>query len=255
MLGNFSRSLTGLQANTTYYVRAYALNAAGEGASDVIGSFTTLPPNPPTVSTATPSTPTASSFTAGGTVVDDGGAPIISRGVVWSVSSAPAIGNGTVVQSGTGTGSFTTSLTGLPSNRTIFFRAFAQNAGGIIGYGMERTANTRLDVPVLTSPTNNANMICCYLNFSWQPVSGATTYQIQLSRDINFSYSTTTLSVCASSSYPSTTRVNVHNTTFSNACLNAPSSSGNGIWYWRVRASSSSNSGDWSATRYFNYLW
>jgi hypothetical protein len=255
LIGNFTRSITGLQPNTTYYIRAYGVNAAGEGSSTATVSFTTLPPNPPTVTTATASSPTATTFTAGGTVVDDGGASITARGVIWSVSSAPAIGNGTAVPSGSGTGSYTTQLTNLPSNRTIFYRAYAQNAGGFIGYGTERTANTRLDIPILSTPATNANAGCCYLSFTWQAVSGATSYELQLSRDANFAFTTSTMSVCGSSSYPSTTRVNMHTTTVANACLNAPSSSGNGIWYWRVRALSTSNSGDWSAVRYFNYRW
>ncbi len=255
LMGNFTRSITGLQSNTTYYIRAYGVNAAGEGSSAATVSFTTLPPDPPTVTTASASSPTASAFTAGGTVVDDGGAPVTARGVVWSVTSAPAIGNGTVVPSGSGTGNFVTQLINLPSNRTIFYRAYAQNAGGIIGYGMERTANTRLDIPILSTPAINANVACCYLSFTWQAVSGATSYELQLSRDANFALTTSTMSVCGSSSYPSTTRVNVHTTAVANACLNAPSSSGNGIWYWRVRALSTSNSGDWSAVRYFNYRW
>jgi hypothetical protein len=190
LTGNFTRSITGLLANTTYYIRAYGINAAGEGSSAATVSFTTLPPNPPTVSTAIASTITASAFTAGGTVVDDGGAPVTARGVVWSVTSAPAIANGTIVSSGSGTGSFTTQLTSLPSNRTIFYRAYAQNAGGIIGYGMERTANTRLDIPILSTPATNANVGCCYLSFTWQAVSGATSYELQLSRDANFSLTT-----------------------------------------------------------------
>jgi hypothetical protein len=41
-MGSYISNLTGLRPNTTYYVRAYAINSAGQALGDVI-SFTTLP--------------------------------------------------------------------------------------------------------------------------------------------------------------------------------------------------------------------
>ena len=52
-----------------------------------------------------------------------------SSGVVWSTSSTLASGN-TTVSIGTGTGTFSQSITGLSPSTTYYFRAFATNSVG-----------------------------------------------------------------------------------------------------------------------------
>lgn len=75
----------------------------------------------------------------GGTVADDGGSPITERGVVYSITAEnanPMIDeeDDTVtklVAAGAGTGTFTTSATGLETNAPYSYRAYAINAAGI----------------------------------------------------------------------------------------------------------------------------
>ena len=58
-------------------------------------------------------------------------------------ASAPTIAN-TKSTDGTGTGSFTSSMTSLIPDITYYVRAYATNSGGITGYGNERIFKTQL---------------------------------------------------------------------------------------------------------------
>lgn len=75
-----------------------------------------------------------------GTVTADGGASISTRGVCWSTSPAPVISDH-VAASGTGTGSFTVTLTGLMPNTLYYARAFATNSAGTT-YGSDLSFTT-----------------------------------------------------------------------------------------------------------------
>jgi len=63
---------------------------------------------------------------SGGNVTSDGGSDIIARGVCWGVSNAPTIADSKTLN-GTGTGNFTSLLTGLLPNTTYYLRAYATN--------------------------------------------------------------------------------------------------------------------------------
>ena len=255
--GNFSVNVSGLQSGKTYYYRAYARNSINTSLSSNTLQFNTKAATTPILSTIQESNVMENSITTGGNISNDGGVPITLRGVVWSrtPNTSININTGVVVNSGSGPGNFTTQLTSLPSNTLIYFKAFARNDAGLVGYGIERTATTRISVPTLTSPINNANAGCCILDFSWSSIPGINSYQIQLSMDASFTSSVLNISQCGGSSRPLRGYVNVYTSNISSACLGAPSSSGNGIWYWRVRAVSGTSFSDWSSTRSFNYRW
>ena len=140
-IGSFTSSLSGLTANTTYYVRAYATNSAGTSYGSVI-SFTTLSATIPTgVTTNSISSISQTTASGGGSISSDGGAAITSRGVCWSnTTSSPTISNSKTVD-GTGIGSFTSSLTGLTSNTTYYVRAYATNSAGT-AYGSATSFTT-----------------------------------------------------------------------------------------------------------------
>ena len=113
--GAFASSITGLTANTVYYVRAYATNSAGTAyGNEIRFTSTTSSTALPTVVTAAITAITASGATGGGNVTADGGATVTARGVCWSTTVNPvATGNHTT--DGTGTGIFTSAITGLTS--------------------------------------------------------------------------------------------------------------------------------------------
>lgn len=134
--GTFISSLTGLSCGTTYYVRAYATNSAGT-AYGTQESFITsqCPATAPTVSTLSLSNITETSAQSGGDVTSDGGETVTARGVCWSTSSSPTTSDNFTTD-GTGTGSFTSDISGLSPLTTYYVRAYATNSIGT-SYGNE----------------------------------------------------------------------------------------------------------------------
>ena len=135
----FTTALDVLLPNTTYYFRAYVTFSETTIYSQQ-GSFTTNPLGIPTLSTGEITSITSNSATSGGSITDDGGAVITARGVCWNTTGSPSISDKKTTD-GTGTGSFTSSLTGLESNTTYYIRAYATNSAST-GYGDEEWFKT-----------------------------------------------------------------------------------------------------------------
>ena len=136
---SFTYNLSYLESNTKYYVRTYARTDWGV----VYGeekSFVTMGEEPeivlPTVTTNSVTNITSNSATCGGNVTSDGNGTVTSRGICWSETSEPKINNLYSEESneGTGTGSFTSSMTNLKANTTYYVRAYATNEAGTV-YG------------------------------------------------------------------------------------------------------------------------
>jgi hypothetical protein len=153
--GNFTSNVTGLTAGTTYYFRAYAINSQGTGYGSQ-GTFTTiLPLSLATVTTTVVSTITPTTATLGGIVTSDGNATVTDRGVVYATVQNPTTAN-TKLSSGTGTGSFTATVTGLMAETTYYVRSYATNSQGT-AYGSELAFTT-------TKNTNGYLYIACEKN-------------------------------------------------------------------------------------------
>ncbi len=105
----------------------------------LMGSAWTLAATPLVYTTSATQSGTTG-FNAGGNVVSDGGAPVTERGICWSTTPNPTTGNNKVT-SGTGTGTFTCSVTGLAENTHYYFRAYAVTAYGT-DYGEQKTIIT-----------------------------------------------------------------------------------------------------------------
>lgn len=146
---HYSATLTGLTPGTTYYYRAvvqnYYLYGTSYGAEK---SFTTPVAAGPTVTTTAASAVTATTASSGGNVTTMGSDPVTARGVCWSTSSNPTTAD-SHTSDGTGTGSFTSSLTGLNPGMTYHVRAYASNAAGT-AYGNEVTFTTQQPPTVTT---------------------------------------------------------------------------------------------------------
>ncbi|MCX6227072.1 MAG: hypothetical protein NTV01_20375 [Bacteroidia bacterium] len=137
--GIFASNITGLTANTTYYVRAYATNSAGTGyGSDI--TFMTTAIVLPAVTTNEATAITQTTATSGGNITSDGAATVSARGVCWSTIPSP-IATGNHTTDGTGTGIFASNITGLTANSTYYARAYATNSAGT-GYGPDITFMT-----------------------------------------------------------------------------------------------------------------
>ena len=138
-IGVFISNLTNLTINTTYYVRAYATNGIGTAYGNQLG-FTT--DDIPTLTTIAASSITENSAQSGGNITNDGGAPVTARGVCWSTSSTPTTAD-SYTNDGSGSGSFTSNITGLAEVTTYYIRAYATNSIGT-SYGEEDIFTTLL---------------------------------------------------------------------------------------------------------------
>ena len=152
-LGDFTSNLTELAYVTTYYVRAYATNGVGTAYGNEV-SFTTNPILP-TVTTMETTDVTATTFTCGGDVTNDGGAEVTARGICWSTEQNPTITD-SYTTDGSGLGTFTSNVNGLTCGTTYYVRAYATNSVGT-AYGEEISVTTTQELAFVT--TNNVSDI------------------------------------------------------------------------------------------------
>jgi len=144
-LGTFVSSLTGLTAGVIYNVRAYATNSAGT-AYGVTQTFTTTSTTTtiPILTTSVVSAISSTTAITGGTITDQGSTLVSSRGLVYGTSAGSSTYS---VTSGSGDGTFTTTLTGLTQGTRYYVRSFATNVQGT-GYGAEISFTTQTTATV-----------------------------------------------------------------------------------------------------------
>lgn len=134
----FKVVLSGLDYATKYYARAYAVGSNGPIYGEQM-TFTTLPVIPTVVTDSAYAT-SGTSAKGGGNVTNDGGAAVTARGVCYSTNSNPTTADN-ITSDGNGTGSFTSTLTGLSGTTTYYIRAYATNSAGT-AYGQQDTITT-----------------------------------------------------------------------------------------------------------------
>ncbi len=109
----------------------------------------------PTLTTTDASAITITNAQSGGIISSDGGATITARGICWGTNTAPTL-NDSKTSDGTGTGTFTSSLSALTANTTYYVRAYATNSVGT-AYGNTITFKTSpLVLPTLTTTVASA---------------------------------------------------------------------------------------------------
>ncbi len=126
--GSYAALLSGLTAATSYYVRAYAINSKGTAYGNQL-TFKTASLTKPTLSTASASAITPSTALCGGIVSSDGGDPVSARGICFNTTGNPTISNA-IISSGSGVGTYSTTLSGLQAATTYYVRAYATNSIG-----------------------------------------------------------------------------------------------------------------------------
>jgi uncharacterized protein (TIGR02145 family) len=146
--GFFQSELQNLLPETKYYLRAYV-----KSGNDIIYgneiSFTTTSIVLATLTTTSVTSITSTTAVSGGNISSDGGGAITARGVCWSTSVNPTVALSTKTSDGTGTGTFTSNITGLTGNTTYHVRAYATNSAGT-NYGSDLTFITP---PLIVLPT------------------------------------------------------------------------------------------------------
>lgn len=91
----------------------------------------------------------AYSATSGGTVIDDGGSPIINCGVCWSTNALPTVADNNTLSPFT-SNNFTSYLTGLEPGTSYWVRAYATNNKGT-WYGNQVYFATYPELPSITT--------------------------------------------------------------------------------------------------------
>ena len=131
--GAFSTTISGLSPSTTYYFRAYAVNNLGTAYGNDV--TVTMLSALPTLTTTTVSAITTTTATSGGNITYEGVSTVTSHGVCWSTTLNPTTANSKTTD-GSGSGTFTSSLTGLTPGTQYYVRAYATNGTGT-GYGVQ----------------------------------------------------------------------------------------------------------------------
>ena len=153
-VGVFTSTLLNLLTGTKYYARAYGENSRGVSYGSEV-TFTT--PGVPILTTIAVSNIATTSATSGGTINGDGGSAITAKGIVWSILPNPTVELTTKTNEGTGSNSYSSSLTGLTPNVKYYVRAYATNKTGT-AYGQEISFTT-LPLSLSTLTTNVASSI------------------------------------------------------------------------------------------------
>jgi len=123
--------------------------------------------NTPVVQTGTTTNINIISATCLGNVISDGGSTIIQRGICYDTTAYPDTSKNKIIVSGT-VGSFSANLSGLNSNTTYHYRAFALNSTGIT-YGADSTFTTQtsyLPTKLVIITFNNNKTISANTPFS-----------------------------------------------------------------------------------------
>ena len=115
-------------------IKATAKDEDGGETSDnctisIVEPLSTLTTNPVT-------SITGNSALGGGEILSSGGSSVTARGVCWSISQNPTTADNHT-NDGTGTGIYSSNLSGLTSSTTYYVRAYATNSFGT-AYGNEK---------------------------------------------------------------------------------------------------------------------
>ena len=131
----------------------------------------------PTLKTSSVSSITSVTSSGGGDVTADGGATVTVRGVCWNTSTDPTTSNSHTTD-GSGTGSYSSSLSSLTPETHYYVRAYATNSAGT-SYGGNVEFWT-----LSTEPTTQASSLTITakaettIDLSWSAATGATGYLV-----------------------------------------------------------------------------
>ena len=123
--------------NTRYYIKAYATNSAGESVSSVLSLLTQTIDS--TTSIGTTVSYGATSFSPGGTLVNDPCPPVDTKGFCWNTTGNPTINDNPWSISQGGTAAWSTTISAV-CNQDYYVKAFVRsttNAGTLTWYGNE----------------------------------------------------------------------------------------------------------------------
>src|SRR6266481_746210 len=180
-VGNtISRSVTGLNASTTYYYRVRAYNISGTSGNSNVVNVTTLSATGPPVVITNPATLIASfSATLNGSVDPHG----LTTTVYFQYGTTTSYGLTSAIQSKTGNTyqNVAANINGLSASTTYHFRVVATNSAGTT-YGADRTLTTLSATGppvVITNPATDIATNTATLNGTVDPHGLTTTDYFQ----------------------------------------------------------------------------
>lgn len=135
----FAMTIKGLQGNTKYYLRAFAIKSDGIVYGNEF-SFTTQPPTAPVMLTSEATNITSGTIVSGGKLMDTGGADVTDIGICWSTSPSPDLTKDKL-STPVDTNNFISLIPGLNPETTYYLRTYATNKEGT-GFGNEITFKT-----------------------------------------------------------------------------------------------------------------
>jgi hypothetical protein len=144
----------------------------------------------------------------------------------------------TTVSSQTGVTGLSASVSGLANSTLYYWEVSATNAGGTSAWSTVWSFTTIAvpAAPILASPSNGATNQLTSLILSWSTVTGAATYNVLVSTDVNFGSTAFGASGLTSTA------------------VQAGGLSGSATYYWRVNAANVGGSSQWSAVQSFTTM-
>ncbi|MGS2761508.1 hypothetical protein [Sinomicrobium sp. M5D2P9] len=137
--GEFTVNIGELQDNTTYYVRAYAVNSTGTAYGEE-RSFMTQTADLPVVLTEQRHVTGAETVFVRAEVISDNGFAVTERGVCWSENPDATVED-EKISAGEGLGSFMSRVNDLDPDTIYYLRSYATNSKGT-AYGDEIEVRT-----------------------------------------------------------------------------------------------------------------
>ena len=125
--------------------------------------------------------------------------------------------------------------TALAANTTWYWRVRAYNSSGLAGaWSTVRSFRTKLSQPVPIAPVGSVKVGSLKPTFRWNPVAGATGYNLQVSVNTGFAPTLINQTLSTGTSYTATANLPAHATL-----------------YWRLRANGPNGPSDWMTTATF----
>lgn len=152
--GEFNVSITGLNASTKYYIRAYATNVNGTTYGEVISIITKDGTASVTLSEIANITALTASATV--TITDAGNATLQSCGICWSINPNPSKEDNFVASSGKALNTaYPCNMSELQPNTTYYVRGYA-TTDVTTAYSEQKTFTTNSGLPTITTFSTTA---------------------------------------------------------------------------------------------------
>lgn len=155
--GTFTETMTGLNPETDYYVRAWATNIVGTEYGNQQQFRTSDESTVPEVKTISVEKVTSSTAHVSGSITSDGGSEITEKGFCWGTESLPTVDNTSHVV-GSGPEPFSMTIEELEANTHYYVRAFASNINGT-EYGGQLDFDTPAETTLPVVHTNPVDYI------------------------------------------------------------------------------------------------